>query len=64
VKTLLLFVFIAVGVALMLYFRVNEGMSWDDMSSALKHDILPRAIAILVVIGAAAYTVKFMNRRE
>jgi uncharacterized membrane protein YidH (DUF202 family) len=63
-KTLILLFLVAVGVAVILYFRVNVGMSWDEMSQALKDNILPRLGVALVVFGAFVFTVVKMAKRD
>lgn len=53
-KTLILFLMIALGVAGILFCRVNLDMSWDDMSAGIE-TLLPRVLAIgIVVVGMAA----------
>lgn len=63
-KTLLLLVFAVIGVAGILYFRVNVGMSWDEMSQALKSEVIPRLVMLLVVFGALAFTVARITKRD
>lgn len=60
-KTLILLIMIAVGVAGILYCRVNLGMSWDDMSKSIS-GLLPRMLSLLAVFGAFAATLLYMNR--
>lgn len=63
-KTLILFMMIMAGTAALLFFRVNMGMSWDDISQALKGDVIPRMLTLLVVVGALAVTVAIMSKRD
>lgn len=62
-RTLILLPMIAAGTCAMLYFRVNLGMSWDQMSAAIEGR-LPRMLVIAVVVGALAATLKFMTRPD
>lgn len=54
-KTLILYLMIAFGVAGVLYCRVNLSMSWDDMSAAIE-SILPRVLVMGVVVAGMAVT--------
>lgn len=63
-KTLLLLVLVAIGVAVILYFRINVGMSWDEMSQALEKNIIPRLLMLLVVLGAFVFTVVKIAKRN
>ncbi len=60
-KTLIVFLMIALGVGAVLYCRVNLGMSWDDMSAAIE-DLIPRALAIAVVLLGAVATMVYVAR--
>ncbi|MES2877503.1 MAG: hypothetical protein V4713_03705 [Pseudomonadota bacterium] len=63
-KMLILFLTIVAGTAALLFFRINMGMSWDDMSQVLKGDVIPRMLTLLVVVGALAVTVAIMSKRD
>lgn len=63
-KTLVLLVMMAIGVATILYFRVNVGMSWDEMSQASEGDVLRLLVIALVIVGGLAVTVAFMSKRD
>lgn len=63
-KTLILLLMVAAGVAGILYFRVNVGMSWDEMSQVMKGDVIPRLLMLVVVVGALAVTVAIMSKRD
>lgn len=63
-KTLLLLVFVAIGVAGILYFRVNLGMNWDEMSQALREVVIPRMVMLLMVVGALAFTITRITKRD
>lgn len=60
-KTLFLYLMIALGVAGILYCRVNLGMSWNDMNAAIEN-IIPRALSIGVVLLGAAATLIYVSR--
>lgn len=60
-RTLILLMMIAAGTGALLYCRVNLGMSWDDMSAAID-SLLPRALAIAVLVAGLAATIMYMTR--
>lgn len=60
-KTLILFLMIALGVAGVLYCRVNLNMSWNDMSAAIE-GFLPRALTIGIVLVGMAGTAIYIAR--
>lgn len=62
-KTLFLYLLIALGVAGILYCRVNLGMSWGDMSTTLKN-LLPRMMSVGIVLACFVGTLLYVNRRR
>ncbi len=60
-KTLFLVLMIALGVAGVLYCRVNLGMSWSDMSGAIE-SLIPRGAALVVVLLGAVVTLGYISR--
>lgn len=60
-RTLILLLIIAAGTGAILYFRVNLGMNWDDMSAALGGK-LSMILHLAVVVAGLAATITFMSR--
>lgn len=60
-RTLILLLMIAAGTGVLLYCRVDLGMSWDDISASLS-GLVPRILAIAVVLAGLAATITYMAR--
>lgn len=61
-RTLILLLMIVAGTAAILYFRVNQGMSWDDMRAAIE-EFLPKIWVVAVLVAGLAATLAYTARK-